>query len=677
MAAAFPDAAACLENIPGDRSIPDHPLVTQTIRDCLQEAMDFEGLSAVLARVHGGELQLISRDTPEPSPLAHEILNARPYAFLDDAPLEERRTHAVYTRRAGEPASEFGRLDQDAIARVRDEARPDPRDAEELHDALVTFGFLRPGEIAEGSSSWFEELLAARRAAVVHPPAPSPQPPAASLWFAAERLPEVRAVHPSAAVHGSPATPASRERRDWTRQDAVLQLLRGRMEMCGPITAADLAASLGVAETDAEDALLSLEADGAVLRGRFTSSADPAAPLEWCDRRLLARIHRYTLNRLRAEIEPVSPADFMRFLFVWQHADPSCRLTGLEGLRATLTALDGFELAAAAWERAVLPLRVDKYERSMLDLLCLTGEAGWARLSAPTTDERAHIPALGAATPVALFVREHGPLWRALGDAGDAPAPALSDPAKRVLAEIDARGALFARELALACGMDDRALADALGQLASAGLIASDGFAGLRDIVRRSTRPSPARRSAAGSSGRWGRFDGDAAADARERAVDAQARTLLRRYGVVCRRLLTREANAAPWRDLARVYRRLEARGEIRGGRFVAGLAGEQFAMPEAVERLREVRRTPASGRIVSVSGADPLNLTGIVTSGERVKAIGGYRIAYRNGVPVAVLEGVSVRPLAPIDREWAGEITAALTGRKLPSVTSGYVGVG
>jgi ATP-dependent helicase Lhr and Lhr-like helicase len=678
MAAAFPDAAACLENIPGDRSIPDHPLVTQTLRDCLQEAMDFEGLSAVLARVHRGELQLISRDTPEPSPLAHEILNARPYAFLDDAPLEERRTHAVYTRRAGEPASEFGRLDQDAIARVRDEARPDPRDAEELHDALVTFGFLRPGEIADGSSSWLEELLAARRAAVMEiATVPSSQPPAPSLWLAAERLPEIRAVHPGAGLHGTPATPASREQRAWTRQEAVLQLLRGRMEMCGPITASGLAASLGVPETDAEDALLALEADGAVLRGRFTSSADPVAPLEWCDRRLLARIHRYTLNRLRAEIEPVSPADFMRFLFVWQHADASCRLTGLEGLRATLAALDGFELAATAWERAVLPLRVDRYERSLLDLLCLTGEAGWARLSAPTTDERARIPALGPSTPVALFVREHGPLWRALRDAGDAPAPVLSDPAKRVLAEIDARGALFARELALACRMDDRSLADALGQLASAGLIASDGFAGLRDIVRKSTRPSATRRSAAGSSGRWGRFVADSADDAYERAVDAQARTLLRRYGVVCRRLLAREANAAPWRDLARIYRRLEARGEIRGGRFVAGLAGEQYAMPEAVERLREVRRTPATGRIVTVSGADPLNLTGIVTSGERVKAIGGYRIAYRNGVPVAALEGGSVRPLAPIDREWAGEISSALTGRKLPAVTSGYVGVG
>ncbi len=368
MAAAFPEAAACLENIPGDRHIPDHPLVAQTVRDCLHEAMDFEGLAAVLDRIHRGNVQLIARDTPEPSPLAHEILNARPYAFLDDAPLEERRTQAVYARRATEPssASEFGTLSLDAIERVRDEVRPDPRDADELHDALLAAGFLTGNESDGLAVPLLDRLRETGRAAMVALP-PS------GLWVAAERLPEILAVHPHAPIDGHAVAPASRASRPWTREAALVELLRDRLTIAGPTTAAALARSCAIDEADTNATLLALESDGAVLRGSFTPGA---SELEWCDRSLLARIHRYTLNALRSEIAPVSPAEFMRFLFAWQHVEPSSRLTGLDGLRAIVATLDGYELAANSWERTVLPARMDHYERSMLDMLCLTGRGG-------------------------------------------------------------------------------------------------------------------------------------------------------------------------------------------------------------------------------------------------------------------------------------------------------------
>ena len=373
MASVFPDAAACGENIVGDRQVPDHPLVAQAVRDCLEEAMDFPGLARVLSGIHAGDLRLVTRDTPEPSPFSHEILNARPYAFLDDAPLEERRTHAVYSRRSTGPsaASEIGALDANAIARVRDEARPDPRDADELHDAIVIAGFVPVDETHSVPTGFFDQLSCAGRAAAV-------QSGRVSGWVAAERIPEWVAVHPDSSFNPTIVPPAARAARDWSRAEAIVELLRGRLAIVGPTTAAALAAVFGIQRGDSDAALLELESQGVVLRGHFTARADEP---EWCDRRLLARIHGYTLNRLRAEIEPVSVADFMRFLFAWQHVHPAHHLTGADGLRASVAQLDGFELPASAWERAVLPARLDRYEPQMLDMLCLTGQVGWGRLS--------------------------------------------------------------------------------------------------------------------------------------------------------------------------------------------------------------------------------------------------------------------------------------------------------
>ncbi len=644
MAAVFPDAAACLENIPGDRQIPDHPLVSQTVRDCLEEAMDFEGLQQVLDRIHRGELRLVARDTPEPSAFAHEILNARPYAFLDDAPLEERRSHAVQARRATDTASadDLGALDADAIARVREEARPDPRDADELHDDLLTTGFLTVAEVEGLPANWLDQLISTGRAGrlIARDSAAIDR----EIVIAVERLPEIGAIHPELASTAGLHVPASRLARAWTREAALAEVLKGRLTITGPITAAALAEPLGLSAADADQALLQLESEGVVLRGRFTAGV---ASLEWCDRRLLARIHRATLNRLRAEIAPVSPADFMRFLFRWQHVEPSSRLTGIDGLRHVLATLDGYELAAGAWERAVLPARIDGYEPSMLDMLCFAGETGWARLS--PTDRDAVPQTLISTTPIALFLREHADAWRSLRAAGEERS--AGEAAERVLSILQARGAMFFRDLAPACGLDADELRQALATLVAAGRVTSDGFSGVRAILLAEREGARAGDRHSSFNGRWGALEINASSESvpREDAIELQAWTLLRRYGVVFRRLLTRETNAAMWRELARVYRRLEARGEIRGGRFVTGMSGEQFALPDAVERLREIRRTRADGRLVAISAADPLNLTGIVTAGERIRTAIHTRIVHCDGVPVAVVEGDTVRELASI----------------------------
>ncbi|HEY7284188.1 MAG TPA: DEAD/DEAH box helicase [Vicinamibacterales bacterium] len=658
MAACFPDAAACLENIPGDREIPDHPLVSQTVRDCLQEAMDFDGLARVLDRIHTGQITCVAVDTAVPSVLTHAILNARPYAFLDDAPLEERRTQAVLTRRAGD-AGEFGRLDPHAIDRVRDEERPAPRDADELHDILLTAAFLRTTEAASLDAALFDTLVAARRAAL----ATLPGEAQATIWVAAERLPEITAIHPGVNVQPALDVPASRAQREWTKSSALVEIVRGRLGLLGPSTALALAESFGVTAGDIEDALLALEGEGFVLRGSFT---DRYAS-EWCERRLLARIHRYTLNRLRAEIEPVSPADFMRFLFVWQHAGESHRLRGPDGLREILEQLTGFAAPAGAWETAILPARLDGYDGSLLDSLCLAGEFAWARASSPADPDAASM--IGA-TPILFFPRQQSAEWMHI-EPESAVESALDESTRAVLGHLRARGASFAAEVAAACKLDQEAAQRALGRLVAAGLATSDGFGGLRSLLR----GNHIGRSRTAVAGRWAVLQQEPAPSPAPVDIIVRCRSLLRRYGVVFRRLLTREAAMPPWRDLVRVFRTLEARGEIRGGRFVAGMSGEQFAAPEAVERLREVRRTPASGQLISVAGVDPLNLAGIVTSGERVRAQASHRLAYLDGVPLAALEGDYLRPLAEIPAHVQPQVATALAGRSLPAVVSGYIG--
>jgi ATP-dependent helicase Lhr and Lhr-like helicase len=698
LAAVFPDAAACLENIAGDREIPDHPLASQTITDCLTEAMDLDGLIKVLERLRAGEITCVARDLPEPSPLSSEILNARPYAFLDDAPLEERRTQAVYTRRAFEPSSadDLGTLDPQAIDRVREQAWPGAENADELHDALLTSGFILESEAADrtdetdgadGVRGWdrlFEELVKAGRASRVSVGAAR-----SALWVATERLPEVLAVHPLSAptalsVLSAPiAAP--------TRDDSVRELLRGRLEIVGPTTAAELAGTLGIVEGDVDLALAALEREGVVLRGRFTPGA---AVLEWCDRRLLARIHRYTLDRLRAEIEPVSAADFMRFLFRWQRVDPEHRVSGLEGLAGVLEQLDGFEVPAKAWEPDVLAARCSEYDPALLDMLCLTGRVAWARLSAGGNPAARPASRPIRSTPVALPLRQHLISWLAI--APTAEAPALSSYARDVLAVLSRRGASFFTDLTAGSGLLATQVEQALAELAAAGLVTSDSFTGLRALLTPSDRRKPLVTRAASSdvrrhrtvnfgiegAGRWSLLHPEpanqtAAADRRAEEIELLALTLLARYGVVFRRLLARESLTVPWRELLQVYRRLEARGEIRGGRFVAGMQGEQFARPEAVAQLRAVRRANKEVELVVLSAADPLNLTGLITPGDRISAVASNRIAWRSGVPVAALEANEVRWLRDeVNPEEKLEIERALARKRISPALRGYLGM-
>jgi ATP-dependent Lhr-like helicase len=599
LAAVFPAQVACQDNAPGGPiEVPDHPLVTQTIRDCLTEAMDLEGLKSVLRGIESGEIRVHARDTSEPSPFSHEILNARPYAFLDDAPLEERRTRAISLRRTlPDHQRELGALDADAIARVIAEASPVPRDADELHDVLLSLVCARP----EPGDAWrplLEALLSEGRAAVF-----------GGLVFAVENARIVEVLYPEmprmqlpSHLDGAPAV----------REDAVLALVRGHSEVIGPFSSAQLAARFSLEPWEVEAACAALEQQGALLRGRFTPGGDRE---ELCDRRLLGRIHRQTLDRLRREIEPVSAQDFVRYLFERHGLSARARITGRAGLREAIARLQGFEVPAVAWERDVLPARVAGYRPEWLDELCLAGEVMWARLTPgkPT-------PAVTSAsrlTPIALVHRRDVGFLLATARGSDEPLAPTQGAGAQVLEVLRQRGALFADDLASAAGVGLGELTDALWDLVARGLVTSDGFAPLRELMRRPSRAASERRA---SQGRWSLVHGGYGSDTEaEQTAERVAAQLLARYGVLFRELIVRESFSIPWRDIARALRRQEARGLVRGGRFVSGFNGEQYALPDAVEGLRRVRRTERSGEMVTLSPADPLNLVGIVTPGHRV----------------------------------------------------------
>ena len=734
MASAFPDAAACLENIGGDREIPDHPLVRQTLRDCLEEAMAMNELGRVLRQVFAGEIRYVTRDTPEPSVLSHEILNSAPYSFLDDAPLEERRARAVQTRRAFEPSSadELGALDPAAIQRVREEVWPDPRDPDELHDALLTAGVLTAAEAEEENGSnggsgrlwrgFFEELCATGRAGRLKPGGAagaggtesgtvdgdaelrkmrkmrnSGEP---AWWVSAERLPEVLAVTgPEVSLEPALSPPADLAARAWSREEAVRELVRGRLQIAGPVTAGDMADTLAVTEAEVDAALVALEGEGFVLRGAFTGSD---AGVEWCERRLLARIHRYTLNRLRAEIRPVSQADFMRFLFVWQRVAGGEQAAGVEGLAGVLAQLEGFETCAGSWEADVLGRRVASYDPALLDAVCLAGRVTWARISLPA---RSAPPARGPlpATPIAFLDRGRKGVWLRSGkdpSPGEGPsangtASLLSAHGQAVHEVMATRGASFFPELVSASGLLPTRVEEALGELVATGLATADSFTGLRALLVPSDRRKPlgparqrGQRTRRGrssvafgvdSAGRWSLLHRDLPerenGAGEEEVAASVARALLRRYGVVFRRLLDNEPRILPWWQLVRALRRMEARGDVRGGRFVAGVSGEQFALPEAVGQLRRIRRSAPSGKPVAVSAADPLNLTGVLTPGPRITRSPRNRIVYRDGVPVAASEGSAFVQLDDYEDAVASEVERVARIGSLPPALRSYMG--
>ena len=644
LATVFPDQVACLENIAGERQIPEHPLVDQTLYDCLREAMDVDGLLRILRGLERGDIEVVARDLTAASPLAAEVLTAAPYAYLDDAPLEERRTQAVQTRRwnDADSADDLGKLDPDAIDAVRGEAWPDVRSIDEMHEALSVLGFITGEEAARnpGWEGWLQALAKTQRATALSLAAY----PGWTAWVAAEKLPLWRAIHADAAMRPAIEAPAEFLAQTWAREDALLEMVRGRLVGLGPTTAKALAAALATEPTDVELALIRLQSEGYVMQGLFTPAATDT---EWCERHLLARIHRYTIGRLRREIEPVSRRDFMRFQFDWQHVAPGARLTGPEALPAALAQLEGYEAAAGAWEAELLPARIDDYAITWLDDLCRAGRVGWNRLRGATGGSS---PV--RATPIVLLPRKETALWSGIAGASQPQELLLSSRAQAVADALREHGALFFDELMSTVHLLRTELEDALGELVAAGRVTADSFAGLRALLlpaakRDAHRHRRLRRhmlSGIEDAGRWSLVRPPLSLDGREggaraEAIEHVARTLLRRYGVVFWKLLEREAAWLPtWRELLRVYHRLEARGEIRGGRFVEGLVGEQFALPEAIGKLRQVRQQPNEGQFVCLSGCDPLNLVGTVLSGNRLPAVIGTRVLYEDGVAVAAL---------------------------------------
>ena len=658
LAAVFPEQVMCQDNRSGAVELPDHPLVTETMGDCLHEAMDIDGLADILVRIESGAIKTVAVDTPAPSPMAHEILNANPYAFLDDAPLEERRARAVSLRRLDPRlAQEFGRLDVTAIEEVRRQAWPEAGNAEELHDLLLGVCLL-PYGLRPDWHALAETLITDGRAAVV---AWREQDRDQRAYIAAERADLVRLAIPSASFAPAVALPLGFHEKVDSEQDAYKKIVQGWLEVSGPVTASQLAGQLGLTRSKVEAALIALETAGAVLRGQFTGDARSDVEDEWCDRVLLARIHRLTLGRMRKEIEPVSAAEFLRFQLAWQHMSASHKLHGRDGILEVIRQLQGLELPAPAWEQQVLPARVDRYNPADLEHLCLAGIVAWGRLKAGAANgeepqqksrgakraKRILAPARNA--PISFLVRENIDNFLEAPTMRFEQIATLSPMAQEVARYLDRHGASFLNDIARGTGLLKVKVEEALWQLVAHGLASGDGIAGLRVLLTPEHKRTERRRLhviSGGRSpersmavGRWSLWRPGAADEpvGGEAALERRARQLLQRYGIVFRELLARETIAPPWRSLLGVYRRLEARGEIRGGRFVNGFVGEQFALPEALDGLRGMRRQEALGEIVLVSAADPLNLIGIITPGARLSPYSNQMIAYRDGIPIAV----------------------------------------
>jgi ATP-dependent Lhr-like helicase len=643
LAVVFPDQLACAENLTGLRIVPDHPLVRQTVEDCLHETMDLDGFLRLLQRIEDSSIEVVCRDLAAPSPLAHAVIGAKPYAFLDDGEAEERRTRAITTQRLLEPkdAADLGRLDPEAIARVRAEAWPEIGSHDELHDALVVHGFLTAPEV----ESWKRllERLREERRVVYHD----------GLWVAAERSAEF-------------------ERAKDGDLESLAEILRSRLELLGPVSEGTIAVTLDLPDSQVRAALLMLEAQGSIMRGRFGGPGE-----EWCERRLLIRIHRYTRDRKRSEIQAVPQAQLMRFLFRWQRVameERDDRHEGEAGLLAVLRELEGFAVPAGAWERDILPLRVKNYSRRDLDKLCAAGRIAWYREAETSASEVAPASAPVRSTPITLVERDTLVHWQKR-QAAPAAIEGLSPRAQRVLESLKDHGASFFSDLVHDTGLVRAEVELALGELVSRGRVTSDSFAGVRALITSKRRREKLRQyrrplTDVDDAGRWSlprrvAAQPDVAALA-DPAVEHIARVLLRRYGIVFRKILERESGLPPWRELFYVYRRLEARGEIRGGRFVSGFAGEQFALPEAADLLRSISREATMDR-VSISAADPLNLVGIVTPGDKVPALSANRVLFEQGVPVAVQAGGEIRYLKDVPPEAQWEIRTLLVRRKGP----------
>ncbi|HEX3436485.1 MAG TPA: DEAD/DEAH box helicase [Pseudacidobacterium sp.] len=645
LASVFPQVAACQENVEGDIEIPNHPLVREVMKDVLGEAMDLEGLKRVLEDMHAGRIRCVAVDTSTPSHFAHEMLNANPYAFLDDAPLEERRARAVNMRGIlpDNLLGEAGRLSPEAIASVREDIWPDVRDEHELHDLLCSLVIV-PAEILFESSArdwdvFFARLEERGRASIA-------RVGTRKYLCAAERVEYVRMLWPEAQFVSAleyvsePVTDVA---------EGIRKAVQGWMTILGPASSRFLGEKLGIASGEIWKQMLHLEMTGTILRGVFEGhgSIETLADedVEWCERRLLQRIHKRTLVALRKQVEPVTPSLFMQWLLRWQHVAPRTQLSGEVGLLEALRGLEGFEAPAIEWERSILPARVAGYDPRWLDVLCLSGIVGWGRISPhpafnsiESGGPRRIVPTSMA--PTTFFIREEA-LWmdlclsqRQIPEA--CLTACLSELAGRVRDALSSGGAMFAGDLVRRLGIPAAEIDLALWELVAAGLVTADGFDSLRSLIDpRRKEVNGARARAKQAAGRWSFFRGidEQTPQRREAEIESACRMLLRRYGVVFRDLLEHETTVPRWRDLLGILRRMEARGEVRGGRFVSSFGGEQFALPEALDSLREARRSGIELEPVAVAAADPLNLIGVVVPGERLAAVAGNRVTLDESV--------------------------------------------
>jgi ATP-dependent Lhr-like helicase len=655
LAATWPALAACQENAaPGPVPVPDHVLVTQTVEDCLTEPLDAAGLVGLLESLEDGRVEVHFVESVEPSPLAHGILTGRPFTFLDGAPLEERRTRAVPVPRGLAPTlpvapSELGPLDPGAANEVLEQVGPRPRDADELHDLLLSLVLCRP---VAAWRPWFDRLAEEGRAHLIE-----------GAWVATERLAAGQAVLRS--LH-DPA---------FADDEALAECIGGHLDIAGPVSVDGLVADEPLPTGTVKGAPVTVaRARTGLARLEAAGSAIELPDGRWCARHVLVRLHVASRTRRRRHVEPASMADFVRFLACWQHVAPGTRAEGRAGLLAVIEQLQGLEVAAGEWERHVLPDRVAGYDPRWLDELCLAGDVAWGRLTpradagggdddaAPVVNRRGSSTP-SPATPLAIVTRPDL-VWLLSAVRGDRAVIEPSAGASAdILAVLRARGACFRSELAPASGRLGAEIDEGLWDLVARGIVTADAFSAVRSLLsarrRRPTGPRPAvRRAALGrhralvgsgmGEGRWSLLPAATADDTtaddtasvlappEEELAEAVAWQLLARWGVVVWDIWGRESFRTPWRDVIRALRRLEARGQAMGGRFVAGISGEQYASPEAAALLAEVRRHPERGAEVSVAGSDPLNLTGGVLGGDRVPALRDRVVHYRGGLPVA-----------------------------------------
>ncbi len=709
----FPDQIACQENITGKRDVPEHPLVNQTVHDCLTEAMDIDELESLIDDIENDRLSLIAKDLREPSPFAQEIINARPYAFLDDAPFEERRTNAIRNRSWADPAEakDFSQLDPEAIRRVCEEAWPFISNEEELHDALLTANYFTDSELsAQDVEPLVNKLLDAGRIARI-------KRDANTLWCATENLPRFRALFGSAAEEVQ--LPEFLAQQSWQAEDACREMVRGRLECLGPITTQRLADELGIECPSIERAMITLEVEGFAFQGNFTpvnSLADSAASetVEWCERRLLQRIHRYTIDLHRKAIKPVSLETYTEFLMD-QHqlqpirqeeSDDKPAMDGQTQMENCLNMLDGYSAPAVSWESDIYPARIENYDPNWLDVLCISGRAVWGRYLLPAFQSRLKGSKRNSgpvkSTPVALMRRSNLDIWQALAAAQSEKdeLPESSGIAKRIETDLQSHGASFFDQIQQRTGLLRTQLEDGLAELVSLGRITSDSFTGLRALLtpnKNKPRPPSAQRRRRGrkamfgveDAGRWSllnTFQQRAEDEPSKRHWDVldedQLERLisiyLQRWGVLFRGILDREPLAPPWRVMLTALRKLELRGSLRGGRFISGVGGEQFAFPETVDALRKFKRSSennTSASYYSLAATDPLNLINLILPGRKLPRLSRNRVLYRGGIPIAMLESGQVHFLKETDAEQQWQQQQMLSRKVFPARLKSYLG--